>query len=86
MNSTSVTSRHAVRALAPIAAAIVVVVSGAAPSSARPEPGPSLPRTTDARQCTLERVGTQLVRCDDLTGNGVSAPLSVAPRADGSTS
>ena len=77
MNSTSITSRHAVRALVPIAATLVVIVSAATPSSARPEPGPSLPPVADTRHCTIERVGTQLVRCDDLTGNGVSAPLSI---------
>jgi hypothetical protein len=27
--------------------------------------------------CTLERIGTQLVRCDYLTGAGVRAPSSV---------
>lgn len=29
------------------------------------------------RPCWLARVGTQFVRCDDLTGNGVRAPLWV---------
>ena len=27
--------------------------------------------------CPLERVGTQFVRCDNLTGNGVPAPLFI---------
>jgi len=27
--------------------------------------------------CVLKRIGSQLVRCDDLTGAGVSAPLCI---------
>lgn len=30
--------------------------------------------TTSHINCLLERIGTQLVRCDDLTGAGVDAP------------
>jgi hypothetical protein len=33
--------------------------------------------STDALNCPLRRVGTQLVRCDYLTGGGFTAPLSV---------
>jgi hypothetical protein len=32
------------------------------------------------QKCWLSRVGTQFVRCDDLTGNGVQAPLWVPTR------
>ena len=31
----------------------------------------------DTGPCPLRRLGDQLVRCDDLTGNGVRAPLQV---------
>ena len=64
-------------------AAILLATLGAAPASALGLPDPSLPsQSTSARAsnnhpCWLQRVGTQLVRCDDLTGNGVKAPLWV---------
>jgi hypothetical protein len=32
------------------------------------------PGTTFANSCPLQRIGTQLVRCDNLTGSGVRAP------------
>jgi hypothetical protein len=47
-------------------------------ASARPDPGPE-PRATASAyassDCTLMRIGTQLIRCDNLTGAGVPAPL-----------
>ncbi len=80
------TAQH--RLLTTTAAALFVVAT-AAPAMAVPIPGPPLGsgsaagtvgvRTvTDhgtATTCPLSRVGTQLVRCDNLTGNGVEAPL-----------
>ena len=60
------------------AAALITSLVAAPTASARPEPQPldrirSAVRTADA-PCRLERIGTQLVRCSDLTGNGVEAP------------
>ena len=47
-------------------------------ASAKPDPGP-VPRATVSAyapyDCDLMRIGTQLIRCDNLTGAGVSAPL-----------
>ena len=58
--------------------ALLLAASGAA--SAIPEPGPVRPGT-DApnaqKNCPLERIGSQLVRCDDLTGAGAHAPSQV---------
>ncbi|MFC7488511.1 hypothetical protein ACOCJ7_08570 [Knoellia sp. CPCC 206453] len=48
------------------------------PASARPDPGEALATTIDTwHQCPLERLDTQYVRCDNLTGNGVPAPTWV---------
>jgi hypothetical protein len=48
---------------------------------ARPEPGPPATPSTHTQRsyphCTLERLDLQLVRCDDLTGTGAPAPLTV---------
>ena len=68
-----------VRPLVVVAATIGVVVLGAAPSSARPDPGPPI-RVADRGGCLLQRVDTQFVRCDDLTGNGTPAPDFIAQR------
>jgi hypothetical protein len=70
-----------------VASAVVVAL----PASARPDPGPTLDRQTstattsttapeDEGRCPLRRVGTQYVRCDNLTGNGVAAPAWVLER------
>lgn len=80
MSSTSHNSPHVVRTLAPIAAALVVIAVGATPSSARPESGPPVARVGHAGECLLQRVGTQFVRCDNLTGNGVPAPAHISQR------
>ncbi|GAA2015670.1 hypothetical protein [Microbacterium ulmi] len=57
------------------AAVLVGSLSAAPAASARPEPQPA---TGSTRQygpyCSMERIGTQYVRCDDLTGAGVPAP------------
>jgi hypothetical protein len=45
------------------------------PAGARPvedDPGPAAARL-NWRSCPLQRIGSQLVRCDSLTGAGVSA-------------
>lgn len=79
--------RHLV---APASAAALVLLVGATPASARPDAGAPVTSatssttsttSTDSGRCPLERIGTQLVRCDDLTGNGVAAPGWVAARS-----
>jgi len=57
------------------AAALVLVVA-AAPASARQDSGSArgAARALGSSHCTLERVGRQFVKCDDLTGNNVVAP------------
>jgi hypothetical protein len=64
-----------------LAAAAVV------PAAARPDGGP-LRQPAESFQapfvhCPLERVGTQLVRCDNLTGAGVAAAPWVPERVSG---
>lgn len=74
MSSTNTNSLHIARTAASIAAALVVICLGATPSSARPDPGPYAPPTDHPGGCQLQRVRTQFVSCDNLTGNGVAAP------------
>lgn len=70
------------RAAASAVVTAVLLLAGSTGASARPDAGPartvSVERSTTG--CSLTRVGAQLVRCDDLTGNGVSAPAFVAVR------
>lgn len=51
-------------------------------AQARPEPGPN-PPSRPVDRCDLQRVGTQFVSCDNLTGNGVPAPLWVSELVPG---
>ena len=63
-------------------AAVIVMLLAAAPASARQDSG-ALSLTSkgeNVSDCSLERLGTQFVRCDDLTGNGVPAPAWVHSR------
>jgi hypothetical protein len=56
-------------------ASLLVLSAGSLPATARQAPGPTVVQTIpDESHCTLARVGTQYVKCDDLTGNGVAAP------------
>ncbi len=55
------------------AAALALAIS--APAHAQQLPGPGVRSAKSS--CPLERIGAQLVRCDRLTGNGVSAPLYI---------
>ena len=62
---------------------IVVVAVSALPAAARQDPGQvatPAPPTTATYFCSIERVGTQFVACDNLTGNGVPAPAWVPER------
>ena len=81
MSSTNLKTHHIARGLAPIAAALVLISLGAAPSFARSDPGTHIPPSDHAGGCRLQRVGAQFVRCDSLTGNGVAAPAWI-PRAE----
>jgi len=80
------TGRHLLRVVAPAACALTLLGLTAGPSSARPDAGePLTPTITttgagDGGQCLLERVGTQFVRCDVNTGNGVPAPVWIPER------
>ncbi|MHC6591289.1 hypothetical protein [Arthrobacter sp. C152] len=60
------------RSFAVLAAALATLVPDGTPAE-------SSDVTSDAPttyvDCPLERIGTQLVRCDNLTGAGVSAPF-----------
>ena len=66
------------------AAGVILVLTGGVPTAA----AASLPDPLRAfsNGCPLERIGTQLVRCDNLTGAGVRAPswipdvMSCVPR------
>ena len=72
--------------IAPASAAALVLLIGATPAAARPDAGTpvtsaaSATTSTDDGRCPLQRLGTQLVRCDNLTGNGVAAPGWVKAR------
>ncbi len=62
------------------AAFLVFLLAGSGAASAIPEPGPVRPSThapNAQKNCPLERIGSQLVRCDDLTGAGAHAPSQV---------
>ena len=72
-------SRSLVRAVGVIAAAAIFPFSAASAASppSGPEPLPPARHANAVPGCPLERIGRQLVRCDSLTGAGVSAPLFV---------
>lgn len=51
-----------------------MLTTAALPAAARPDAGAALERQSTPTSCSLERIGTQYVKCDDLTGGGVPAP------------
>jgi hypothetical protein len=67
------------RSSALVAAASILLLTTASPvASALPDPGgrvADVTSVTGGNHCPLMRIGTQLIRCDNLTGAGVSAPL-----------
>ena len=74
MNRTQLLARCSAAA----AAATIIAGLAAIPATARPDPGePVQVRFSDYRNCPLNRIDTQLVRCDNLTGAGVTAPVGV---------
>lgn len=52
--------------------AVLLVGTGVAPATAGQ--GAGSPVTGHSATCPLMRIGTQFVRCDNLTGAGVRAP------------
>ena len=71
MNRTQLFARCAAAA----ATATLIAGLAIAPAAARPDPGEPIPIRFSSyeRNCPLSRVDTQLVRCDNLTGAGVTA-------------
>ena len=65
------------RCSAAASAATIIAGLSAIPAAARPHPGESIPPRFDEWNCLLSRIDTQLVRCDNLTGAGVPAPVWV---------
>lgn len=72
--------KNLIRGFASVAT-LAFLLTGAGAASAMPYPGPYIraPHVPSDHQqgCALERLATQLVRCDDLTGAGVRAPSHV---------
>jgi hypothetical protein len=62
--------------------AVTAVLAGLTvlPATARQDVGSPRLAAVPASTCQLARVGTQFVKCDDLTGNGVPAPAWVPER------
>jgi hypothetical protein len=80
--------RNQIRRAAVTVGVLVTTVAVAGPAAAILHPGPApailaaeaAAAATVPRHCMLERVEAQLVRCDDLTGNGVTAPWYIPKR------
>ena len=73
--------RQLLRGLAVITSAgLVAVALGPGPAAARPDAGPAAATVGHEGACFLQRVGTEYMRCDDNTGNGVPAPGWMAER------
>lgn len=71
---------HQHRFISTTATALVLGAALVTPAAARQDAGPAPEQEPTSTSCPLTRVGTQLVRCDDLTGNAVSAPLWIPQR------
>ena len=68
------------RILPTLAATALLAGLTVLPAAARQDRGTPLPEDGTPTTCQLARVGTQYVKCDDLTGNGVPAPAWVSER------
>jgi hypothetical protein len=80
MNRTQLLARYAAAAAAATLLAGLAVTSAAA----RPDPGEPIPiRFSSYENCPLNRIDTQLVRCDNLTGAGVVAPAYIPELSGG---
>ena len=62
------------------ATAALLVALGSLPAAARQDAGSADPEQPSTHFCALQRVGSQFVACDNLTGNGVPAPAWVDER------
>ena len=76
--SYSLTSRAASAALL----SLLALAAAAPTAAAEPVPVDSGAVRIDSDNCLLMRIGTQLIRCDNLTGAGVPAPLFI-PELEG---
>lgn len=68
-------TRRAFAVATAVATLLVPLTVGTA--AARLDPGPAVARIDPDGNCPLRRIDRQLVRCDNLTGAGVPAPLYV---------
>jgi hypothetical protein len=72
------------RCSAAAAAATIIAGLAAIPAAARPDPGEPIPiQFSSYANCPLNRIDTQLVRCDNLTGAGVAAPAYIPELSGG---
>lgn len=71
---------HQHRIISTAATALLLGAVLVTPAAARQDAGPAPERESTSTSCPLTRVGIQLVRCDNHTGNGVSAPLWIPQR------
>ena len=80
MNRTTLLARCSAAA----AAATIIAGLAAIPAAARPDPGEPIPiQFSSYANCPLNRIDTQLVRCDNLTGAGVVAPAYIPELSGG---
>ena len=71
------TTPRLMKLVSAVAVTILLLLPGMTPPSATARPDPGEANTLVGDHCLLQRVGTQYVRCDNLTGNGVPAPAWV---------
>ena len=64
-------------AILTLAAGTATVPAAACPLEPNPAPHRSIAFPDSPRRCPLRRIDRQLVRCDNLTGAGVAAPLFI---------
>lgn len=76
MNANSTSHRSALAA----AAVLLVIGFTPLPAHAAQDPRAMSPAYTESDPCPIVRLGLQLIRCDNLSGNGVAAHLGVPER------
>lgn len=59
---------------------VLTLTTGAGATRASQDQGARIADVGRPDYCSLQRVGTQYVRCDDNTGNGVPAPAWIPER------
>ena len=79
MNTTRL---HPCTQMTVVAAVVALIGVAQVPAAPAPDPGEPLHPgvTADPDNCLLRRVERQFVRCDNLTGAGVPAPLWLPER------